>query len=273
VKIALVHVASPTGESVSERRVRVAESVQSAKGVDLIVLPELWAVGYFAFSEYAMAAEPLDGPTVTDAGAWARATGAYVHAGSFVERAEDGRVYNTAVLLDPSGVVVHIYRKVHVFGYDSLEADLIAPGDAVPVASTPFGVVGATTCYDLRFPELWRALVDQGCEIAVTPAAWPQARLNHWQLFTSVRAVENQMFVIACNAVGVQGEVVLGGHSKVVDPWGTVLAETGDEEGVTVVDLDPSVVRAQREAFPALGDRQDWLRRDVTTETAVLDAR
>lgn len=255
MRISLIQVASPASEPVTERRARVAELVRGAAGSDLIVLPELWAAGYFAFDGYAAAAEAADGPTVTDAAAWARELGGHVMAGSYVERDDTGRLFNATVLAGPGGDIVHRYRKVHVFGYQSLEATLLTPGDEVSVTATPFGQLGATTCYDLRFPEIWRGLVGAGAELVVTPAAWPAARLEHWRLFTTARAVEEQVLLIACNAVGEQGSVTLGGHSRVVDPWGTALAEAGLDEGITTVDVDPQVIARTRAEFPVLGDR------------------
>jgi predicted amidohydrolase len=98
--------------------------------------------------------------------------------------------------------------------------------------------------------------VDAGAELVVTPAAWPAARLSHWRLFTSARAVEEQLVVIACNAVGEQAGVTLAGHSRVVDPWGAVLAEAGDEEGVTMAEVDEDAVGRVRAEFPVLADRR-----------------
>jgi predicted amidohydrolase len=257
VRIALIQVASPAEEAVEQRRSRVAELVQGAAGSDLIVLPELWAAGYFAFDGYEAAAEPADGPTVTDAVRWASELGCYVLAGSYVERDEQGRLFNATVLAGPDGAVLHRYRKVHVFGYQSLEAELLTPGDGISAVPTPFGALGATTCYDLRFPEIWRGLVSVGAELVVTPAAWPAARLSHWRLFTQARAVEEQVLLVACNAVGEQAGVRLGGHSRVVDPWGTVLAEAGFDEGITTVEVDPQVITRTRQEFPVLRDRYE----------------
>lgn len=255
MRIAMIQVASPPDETVARRRARVGELVHGAAGSDLIVLPELWAAGYFAFDSYPAAAEPPDGPTVTDAARWARELGCHVLAGSYVERDGEGRLFNSTVLAGPDGAVLHRYRKVHVFGYQSLEAVLLTPGDEVSAVPTPFGALGATTCYDLRFPEIWRGLVGAGAELVVTSAAWPEARLAHWRLFTQARAVEEQVLLIACNAVGEQGGVRLGGRSRVVDPWGTVLAEAGQDEGITTVEVDPGVVARTRAEFPVLGDR------------------
>lgn len=257
MKIALVQVASPPDESPTHRTARMGRLVAQARGADLVVLPELWAPGFFAFDTYAERAETLSGPTVTAARGWARSLRAHLHLGSVVERDGRGSLFNTAVLLAPDGAVVHTYRKVHVFGHASREAELLTPGDQLPVADAPWGRTAATTCYDLRFPELWRDLVDRGAHTVITPAAWPAARLEHWRLFTTARAVEEQILLIACNAVGTQGDGVrLGGHSRVVDPWGTVLVEAGTEEGVTQCEVDPDIVAHVRAAFPVLADRR-----------------
>ncbi|WP_121007265.1 carbon-nitrogen family hydrolase [Saccharothrix australiensis] len=256
MRVALVQVASPAEEGVARRRERVGRMVRDARGADLVVLPELWAAGYFSFDAYAEQAEPADGSTVAAGREWARDLGAHVHVGSFVERDDRGRLFNTAVLVDPSGEVVHAYRKIHVFGHASLEARLLTPGERIDVTGTPLGPLGATTCYDLRFPELWRELVDLGAQAVIVPAAWPAARREHWRLFTSARAVENQVVLIACNAVGEQHGTALGGNSRVVDPWGTVLAEAGTDEGITWCDVDPNVVGRVRAEFPVLADRR-----------------
>src|SRR5699024_3618501 len=105
------------------------------------------------------------------------------------------------------------------------------------------------------FPELWRALVDAGAHTVIVPAAWPASRRRHWQLFTETRAVEEQVLVLACNAVGTQAGTQLAGHSRVVDPWGEVLAEAGDSEEVLACEVDSDVATSVREEFGVLGDR------------------
>jgi predicted amidohydrolase len=254
MRIALIQVASPEAEAVDHRRERVEDLVRSAKGADLIVLPELWPVGYFAFDRYADHAETLEGKTVSRLAAAAQDMQCLIHVGSFVEQAQGG-VRNTAVLLGPAGDVLHAYSKIHVFGYESREAELLQPGKLLGLSDSRYGRFASTTCYDLRFPELWRALIDAGAELVVVPAAWPAARLSHWRLFTSARAVEQQVYVIACNAVGEQSGIALGGHSRVVDPWGAVVAEAGTEEGILWCDIDPARVEATRGEFPVLRDR------------------
>lgn len=257
MRAALVQVASPVGESVGARRDRVGGMLSDARGADLVVLPELWLPGYFHFDAYAELAEPLDGDTVTAAREWAVTLGCYLHMGSIVERDEQGNLYNTTVLIGPDGRLIHSYRKIHVFGYRSREAGLLTPGDQVATVATDFGRVGTTTCYDLRFPELYRALIDAGAETVVVCSAWPAERIAHWRLFTSTRAVEEQVLLIACNAVGEQADGVrLAGHSRIVNPWGELLLEAGEDEGVTFCDVDTAVVADARSEFPVLADRR-----------------
>jgi predicted amidohydrolase len=255
--VSLVQIASPPDETPDQRRQRVAALIrEQAAASDLILLPELWANGYFEFEAYPEQAEDLDGPTVTLGRELAADLGCHLHLGSVLLRHPDGGMTNTALLIGPDGEIAHRYEKIHVFGYQSREAELLRPGASVSVAATPLGRLTATTCYDLRFPELWRALVDAGAELAVVPAAWPAARREHWRLFTSCRAVEEQVYVIACNAVGPQrGGVLLGGHSRIVDPWGEVVLEAGDDEGVFTATIDRELVGRTRAEFPVLGDR------------------
>jgi predicted amidohydrolase len=230
----------------------VAEQVAARAGDDLVLLPELWATGYFAFDDYAATAEPLDGPLVRALGAAAGRAGVTLHAGSMVERDAAGRLYNTSLLFDPAGTLVHTYRKVHLFGYSSREQELLTPGSAV----TGHGSLALSTCYDLRFPELFRAQVDGGAQVFLVAAAWPLARLAHWQVLLRARALENQSFLLACNAAGRQAEVELAGRSAVVDPWGTVLAEAGGGPETLTVEIDPELAVRTRKEFPALADRR-----------------
>jgi predicted amidohydrolase len=229
----------------------VAEQVAACRA-DLVLLPELWATGYFAFDDYAATAEPLDGPLVRTVGAAARAAGVTLHAGSMVERDAAGRLYNTSLLFDPDGTLAHTYRKVHLFGYGSREQELLTPGERVD----GHGQLALSTCYDLRFPELFRTQVDGGSQLFLVAAAWPLARLAHWQVLLRARALENQSFLLACNAAGRQGEVELAGRSTVVDPWGTVLAEAGGGPQALSVEIDPELAARARKEFPALADRR-----------------
>lgn len=257
-RIALVQIASPDNETRDERIERIERLLLSraGEGIELFVLPELWSAGYLAFKHYDELAEPIDGPTVTMVARVARELGAWVHAGSFIERDENGKLHNTAVMIDSEGRIAQSYRKIHVFGYQSREAQLLTPGDTLSVAESPLGLTASTTCYDLRFPGLWLELGARGAQAAIVPAAWPAARRNHFTLFTEARAVEHQLFVIAVNSCGTQGRTELGGCSRVVDPWGRVVVECSpSDEEIAVVDIDPGLVASVREEFPVLEDR------------------
>jgi predicted amidohydrolase len=239
-------------ETITQRTARVADLVRAQAGADLVLLPELWPNGGFSYDSWEATAQALDGEVVSALRAATRDLGAIVHMGSFVERDEAGRLFNTSVLLDRDGTVLTTYRKVHLFGFGEGEPKLMTPGDG-PVVHGRFGLA---TCYDLRFPEMFRALLDAGSEVVLMPAAWPAKRVEHWRLLARARAVEDQSYVVACNTGGTHAGVPMGGRSAVVDPWGVVLAEAGDGEEVLVVDLDDELVARTRASFPVLADRR-----------------
>ncbi len=252
MRVAVIQLGYGDDERVAERTVRVADLVRDQRGADLVVLPELWPQGGFAYTRWDEDAQPLDGPVVQAMRQAARDLSTTLHMGSFVERDEAGRLFNTSLLLGPDGEVRATYRKVHLFGFGDGEPKLMTPGDG-PVVHDGLGFA---TCYDLRFPEMFRALLDGGAEVVLMPAAWPARRVHHWRLLTQARAVENQSYVVACNTAGTHAGVSMGGSSLVVDPWGDVVAEAGTDEEVLVVDLDLDLVRSTRSSFPVLADRR-----------------
>lgn len=257
-RVALVQLSSPYEESQTDRIARVEKLLlaRAGEGIEVFVLPELWSAGYLAFKHYEELSEALNGPTVTMCQRVARELHTWVHVGSFIERDLSGSLHNTTVLLNPSGEIAQTYRKIHVFGYESLEAKLLTPGTSLSVVPTPLGQTASTTCYDLRFPGLWLELGDRGAEAALVPAAWPAARRGHFRLFTEARAVEHQLWVIAVNACGTQGRVELGGASRIVDPWGRVVHECSEtDEEIAVVDIDPAFVAQVRTEFAVRSDR------------------
>ncbi|MEV7597638.1 carbon-nitrogen family hydrolase [Kitasatospora sp. NPDC089797] len=255
MRASLIQLAVSDAEPPAERRARVAALVRAQQGADLVVLPELWPLGGFAYDLWSDGAETLDGPTSDAMASAARAAGVWLHAGSIVERDPDGPIYNTSMLFAPDGELVHTYRKIHRFGFDSGEAVVMGAGQEIVTAPTEFGTLGLATCYDLRFPELFRALLDAGSQLLVVPAAWPAKRREHWTLLARARAVEEQAFVLACNTAGTHAGVEQAGYSIVVDPWGRVLAEAGADEEVLTVEFDPAEVGRAREDFPVLRDR------------------
>ncbi|WP_336036886.1 carbon-nitrogen family hydrolase [Halobacterium yunchengense] len=262
VALAQLHVEGAAVDANVDRAVAAVEEAAAA-GADLVCLPELFNVGFFAFEAYRDLAEPLDGPTLSAVRDAAVDAGVAVLAGSVVEdlAATDGGpadegLANTSVLFDAGGDRLLAYRKHHLFGYESAEAELLTPGEAVPTADLGGFTAAVTTCYDLRFPELYRGLVDDGVDLVLVPSAWPYPRVEHWTLLPQARAVENLAYVAAVNGSGDFGDAELLGRSTVYDPWGTPVASTGDQPGVVYADLDPGRVASVREDFPALDDRR-----------------
>ncbi|MFF5935102.1 carbon-nitrogen family hydrolase [Streptomyces sp. NPDC012508] len=255
MRASLIQIAVDPDEPVVSRRARVAELVRAERGAaDLVVLPELWPMGAFAYESFASESEPLRGPTYEAMAAAARDAGVWLHAGSIVEAA-DGALFNTSLFFTPAGELAARYRKIHRFGFDKGEAVMMAAGDELVTVALPELTVGVGTCYDLRFPELFRGLVDAGAQAFVVPAGWPARRRAHWTLLAQARAVENQAYVLACGTAGTHAGVEQAGHSIVVDPWGEVLAEAGPGEETLRVELDADRVTTTREQFPALKDR------------------
>ncbi|HET7659975.1 MAG TPA: carbon-nitrogen family hydrolase [Oryzihumus sp.] len=269
MRIAVIQLAYGDGEGVEQRTDRVAAMVREQAGHDLVVLPELWSAGGFDYPAWEERAQAVDGPVAQAMAAAARDAGVTLHAGSIVERPADGQrgpegkdLWNTSLVFDRGGDLVAAYRKIHRFGFGAGEPKLMEAGDRLALVDVPDSAGGPaaraalSTCYDLRFPELYRAQVDAGATMFVIPAAWPMARVRHWTLLAHARAIEDQCVVVACNTAGTHAGHEMGGHSQVVLPTGDVLAVAGSGEQVLSVEVDMTVVDDYRESFPVLRDRR-----------------
>ena len=256
VRVALIQLDGSLAAPLAERVERAVALVRGQRGADLVVLPELWAHGAWDNEHWQAHAQPLQGEVLAALQEAAIAAGCVLHGGSLLERADDGRVFNTSVVLGPDGMLLATYRKIHTFGFDAGEAVLLAPGEAVVTVDALGARLGLATCYDLRFPELFRLLVDAGAQAFVIPASWPAKRLEHWRLLARARAVEDQAWVFACAQSGQQSGVELCGHSAVIDPWGRVAAEAGPGEQVLTADVDLAAAARVRAEFPVLRDRR-----------------
>lgn len=232
----------------------LAEALPDA---DMVVLPELWVPGAFNLTAARDVATPLSSPVMDRIRSLAADASTWVHAGSFAEALPDGRIFNTAVLIEPSGDIVATYRKRHLFGFATGERTVMSEGDALVVVETPLGATGLATCYDLRFPEMFRDLVESGAQTFLLCSGWPTTRIEHWRVLTRARAIEDLAWVVACNGVGSHADITLGGHSIVVDPRGEIVAEAGDDETVLFAEVHPATADEWRETFPVLGDRRD----------------
>ena len=243
-------------ESVNSRRRRVGSLVREQRGSDLVVLPELWTVGAFAYELFADEAEALDGPTAREMSEAARDAGVWLHAGSVPERGDDGVLYNTSLVFSPDGELGAHLPEDPPFrlrqGRGGTDGCGRATWSPPPCRTSLWASPPATTCAS---PNCSAACVDAGADAFVIPAGWPERRRAHWTLLARARAVENQAYVLACGTGGTHAGVEQAGHSIVVDPWGEVLAEAGPGEEILTVDLDPAKVAETREVFPALKDR------------------
>ena len=217
---------------------------------DLIVLPEL-----FTHCRDFKAGESIPGPTTEVFARLAREKGSYIVMGSMLEVDEHRRMFNTSVLIDRRGTICARYRKIHLFSHGSEEKRSLIAGTEVVVAPPELGVIGLSICYDLRFPELHRAMVKQGAEIIVCPAAWPSPRLEHWIALNRARAIENQCYFIGCNQVGTPvPTTTFVGRSMITDPWGETLVAAGNAEGIITAVIAVAVVNQVRKEYTFLND-------------------
>lgn len=253
MRVALVQMDIALGRP-DENRARVAERVRAAaEGADLVMLPEMWSTGY-ALPDLLDRLADRDGePSGPFLSALARECGVWL-AGS-VPNQRDGRVYNHATLYGPDGGLVATYDKAHLVPMMD-EHRYLAPGGQVTVAEIGGVRAGLAICYDLRFPELFRTMALAGAELMLIPAQWPAQRLHHWRILLQARAIENQCFVIACNRVGRDAANAFPGHSMVIDPWGTVIAEGGEGEEILRTEIDPGQVAEIRSRIPVFRDRR-----------------
>jgi predicted amidohydrolase len=237
----------------------------AAGGAQLAALPENFA--YLRREGVRTpCAQGLDGEIVGFLREAARRHRFWLLGGSFPEDAGDGRVFNTSVLLSPEGAVEAVYRKIHLFdvdlraqgGAEFRESAAIAPGQEVVVAKTPFGGIGLSVCYDVRFPELYRAQSERGVRFLAVPAAFAvETGRDHWEVLLRARAIENQAFVVAPAQCGRHSpERSSYGRSLIVDPWGLVLARAPDRPGVIVAECDLAAQDRLRASLPALAHRR-----------------
>jgi predicted amidohydrolase len=212
------------------------------------------------------AAETVPGPTSEAMGRLAAELGIVLLAGSICEKSDvPGKGYNTSLLFDPTGQLVARYRKIHLFDYEVpgevsyAESRYIVPGDRVVHAPSSDACLGLATCYDLRFPELFRQLADAGADVLLTPSAFTQPTGRcHWEILLRARAIENQAFLVAPNQVGRHTpQLVTYGHSAIISPWGEILAMAGGEqEEVVWAELKAARLAEVRQHLPALTHRR-----------------
>ncbi|HAK92954.1 carbon-nitrogen hydrolase family protein [Massilia timonae] len=249
------------GENLATVRRLVAEA--AGRGAILVALPEYWPImGMSDADKVAHAEQPGSGPIQNCMAALAREHGIWLVGGTLpMVSPEAGKVLNTTLVYDPQGQMMSRYDKIHLFGFNKGaesydEARTIVPGETVGVFDASFGRVGLSVCYDLRFPELYRAMGE--CALIIVPAAFTHTTGRaHWEVLLRARAIENQCYVLAAAQGGmhVNGRRTYG-HSMLVDPWGEVKAVLPEGEGVVAGELDAAYLAGVRESLPALRHRK-----------------
>jgi predicted amidohydrolase len=267
MRVAVVQMNSQA--DVTQNLARMTELVSRAAemGAELVTLPENFAFMGESDEQKREIAEDLqgDGPIVKAVSSIARERAVFVLAGGMPEKSGEGeRPFNTSVLFAPNGALLARYRKIHLFDVDLpdgttlKESNACRPGEETSIAEVRGRKLGMTICYDVRFPELYRKLVDAGAEIVTVPAAFTLTTgKDHWMTLLRARAIEDQVFVVAPAQHGKhpRGRVTYG-KSAIIDPWGDVLAQCGEGEGVAIATLDFAYQERVRAALPSLKHRK-----------------
>jgi predicted amidohydrolase len=235
------------------QQVRTWTAEAARRGSQLVLFPELWATGY-ALEQAVALATPIAAGPFAETARLARQHSIHIY-GSGLARGADGRIRNTAVLDGTAGNALGSYSKIHLFRLMQ-EDQFLAAGDRPVIAASPWGDVGLAICYDLRFPELFRAYAVRGARLILLVAEWPYPRRAHWETLLRARAVENQLYLVACNRVGTSAGSTFFGASCIIDPWGEFVLAAGEQPGLFTAEIDLDKVDEVRRRIPALADRR-----------------
>lgn len=235
----------------NRRKVKKIIESQDTENTDLIILPETWTTGFAdeIFHNAEDYAESEGGKTLALIKELAEEYNVWFAAGTILEN-DGNEIYNTSFLINRKGKIAGKYRKNHLFSVEDEDTG-IKPGNRNPVFQTELGPVALMTCYDIRFSELALNYAVKGAKTIIVVANFPKPRLNHWRVLLQARAIENQMYIIACNRSG-KGYF---GHSMIIDPWGDVLEEAGEEETILNATVDLNKVSQVRNEIPVYQDR------------------
>jgi predicted amidohydrolase len=250
-----------------EKNLRLAADLvadAAHKGARLVALPELFS-WQGSSREIPRISETIPGPTSSHMAEHAARFKIFLLCGSILEKnPRRARPFNTSILINPSGRITGLYRKLHLFkvrlpdGTYLNEMASYTAGTGIVTAPTPLGRLGFSICYDLRFPELYRALVDRGAAIIAVPSSFTFATgKDHWEVLLRARAIENQVYIVAPNQHGTDPQGTRRyGHSMIIDPWGNILASHGDGNGVISAEIDLSLLKQVRNNLPCLRQRR-----------------
>ena len=257
-----------SGDDVDKNLDACARVCRAAKdrGASLLVLPENFAFLGRGDGDTLARMEPLDGPLFSRFRALSREHGLWVSFGGFPERASETHAHNAHVVVDDAGDIRAVYRKIHLFDVELgvsqyRESAAIVPGRDVVVADSVVGRLGLSVCYDLRFPGLYQAMSARGAEVLLVPAAFTLLTgKEHWEPLLRARAIENACFVAAAAQTGRHNEKRdTYGHAMIIDPWGTIVAQCRDGEGVAVADVDVTWLQTVRRRIPVHQHRREDL--------------
>lgn len=258
-QIALIQTDITVGEPARNREYlknQMEKAATSQIKPDVIILPEMWNTGY-ALDIIHEIADPDGEESREWIADFAKRHGIHVVAGSIAEK-RDAQVFNTMRIYSNTGKEVASYSKIHLFRLMEEEKHLTS-GDQIVSFELDGILAGASICYDIRFPELARSLSLKGAKVLFVSAEWPHPRLHHWRTLLMARAIENQMYVVACNRTGISGKNSFFGHSMIIDPWGEIIAEGGEGEEIVAGSIDLLLVDQVRSRIPVFDDRRPHL--------------
>jgi predicted amidohydrolase len=263
IKIAAIQMSTVADKMENVRTVKAYLEKIKDENPDFVILPEMFCCPYQT-ENFPIYAEKEGGPVWQQLSGYAKQYGIYLIGGSMPEKDAEGNVYNTSYIFDREGKQIGKHRKVHLFDIDVKggqtfkESDTLTAGDSDTVFDTEFGKIGVMLCFDIRFPELSRMMVNDGAKVIFVPAAFNMTTgPAHWELSFRTRALDNQIYMVGCApARDVSAGYISWGHSIVTDPWGRVTGMLDENEGILLAELDMDYEEQVREELPLLKSRR-----------------
>lgn len=263
IKIAAIQMSTVADKMENVRTVKTYLEKIKDENPDFVILPEMFCCPYQT-ENFPIYAEKEGGPVWQQLSGYAKQYGIYLIGGSMPEKDAEGNVYNTSYIFDREGKQIGKHRKVHLFDIDVKggqtfkESDTLTAGDSDTVFDTEFGKIGVMLCFDIRFPELSRMMVNDGAKVIFVPAAFNMTTgPAHWELSFRTRALDNQIYMVGCApARDVSAGYISWGHSIVTDPWGRVTGMLDENEGILLAELDMGYEERVREELPLLKSRR-----------------
>lgn len=263
IKIAAIQMPTVADKMENVRTVKAYLEKIKDENPDFVILPEMFCCPYQT-ENFPIYAEKEGGPVWQQLSGYAKQYGIYLIGGSMPEKDAEGNVYNTSYIFDREGKQIGKHRKVHLFDIDVKggqtfkESDTLTAGDSDTVFDTEFGKIGVMLCFDIRFPELSRMMVNDGVKVIFVPAAFNMTTgPAHWELSFRTRALDNQIYMVGCApARDVSAGYISWGHSIVTDPWGRVTGMLNENEGILLAELDMDYEEQVREELPLLKSRR-----------------